>query len=281
MRIAKLRGLSLAALVLIATGCGTLSVTEEKQLGHRVQRSVRESTQLMRDRVVVNYVRDFGAKLIQATKPSPFEFRFFVVEDPDLNAFAVPGGAIYVHTGLIEAVASASELAGVLAHEVGHVTERHVAQNYKRQRNTGVVANVLSFVIAVLTGSQVGAQTGQVLTGVAAQSYLSTFTRDAEREADAVAIDTLIAARFSPYGMITMFETLKKESRGGFKMPQFLSSHPATDERIQSVKARIRERNLPPDLRTDDGGRLEIIQERIRLIIGTDEGSVVREDDSD
>ena len=258
----------------LATACGTLSVQDEKKLGHQVQRQVRDQYTLMRDRVIVNYVRDLGEGLVASARPSPFDFRFFVIEDPGLNAFAVPGGAIYVNTGLILEAGDVSQLIGVIAHEMGHVTARHVAENYNRSRATGVVAQIVALAIGILTGSQIGAQGGQLLSGVAAQAYLATYTRGAEREADQLAIETMVRGGWDPDGMVAMFQKLMEQNSGGAHMPQFLSSHPATAERIQNVADERAKYGEVPRLRRTDGGRLEIIQKRIELIVGTDEGSV-------
>jgi predicted Zn-dependent protease len=255
----------------VLPACTTLSVEEEKQLGHQAQREVRGHFQMMRDKVVVNYVRDLGAKLASSAGPTPFEFRFWVVEDEEINAFALPGGAIYVHTGVLTKAKDVSEVAGVLAHEMGHVTARHVAKLYRRQRNTGIGAQVLAMAIAILTGNPYIANAGGMASGVAATAYLNTYTRDAEREADARGVDTLVRAGYDPRGMMSFFQTLQHESEGrGMKPPQFLSSHPATEERIQNVAAAIRAKHLSDDLKRTDNGKLEIIQERIRLVVGTD-----------
>jgi predicted Zn-dependent protease len=260
----------LALLLLATAACGTLTVSEEKELGQQAQREVRERFQLFRDRVVVSYVRQMGAKLIAGAGPSPFEFRFYVIEDESINAFAIPAGAIYVNTGLILQAQDASELASVLAHEAGHVTARHVAQLYRRQRNTGVGANLLSLAIAILSGNPYIANAGQMATGVAATAYTSSFTRDAERQADRLAVETMINAGYDPNGMVAILETLQKEGGAGPTW-DLLNSHPGTDERIASVRADIAGRSLPGNLKRDDGGKLEIIQERIRLLMGTDE----------
>jgi predicted Zn-dependent protease len=279
MRTRTAARLALAACLLTSTACGTLSVKDEKQLGHQVQRQVREQFTLMRDRVVVNYVRTMGEDLIKAARPSPFEFRFYVVEDESLNAFAVPGGAIYVHTGLILRTKNAAELNGVIAHEIGHVTARHVAKFYSRGRNTGIVANIVMFAIAFLTGNPNLAQGGQFLTDMAATAYLAQYKREDEEEADVLGVETLVRGGWDPNAMVSMFETLMEESSGGMRLPQFLLSHPASAQRIKSTRALIASYGSLPPLRLDDGGRLEIIQQRIRLIIGTDAGTV--DDDGD
>jgi predicted Zn-dependent protease len=260
--------------VLVATlaavaACGTLSVEDEKKLGAQAQREVRDHFQLFRDRVVVNYVRKLGDSLVAAAEPSPFEFRFYVVEDDQINAFAVPAGAIYVNTGTILATGDVSGLAGVMAHEIGHVTARHVAQLYNRQRNTGIGANILAIAIAILTGNPYLANAGQLATGVAATAYTSAYGREAEREADALGIETMIRAGYDPQGMVSVLEALAEEDGGGSAL-QFLANHPATAERIRNVQGHIAAAQPPPGLRRDDGGKLEIIQERIRLLMGTD-----------
>jgi predicted Zn-dependent protease len=260
----------LAGLLPVLLACGTLPVDEEKKIGHQVQRQVRERFQLMRDRVVVNYVRQLGADLVESAHPSPFEIRLYVVEDEEINAFAIPGGAIYVHTGVLLQAKDASEVAGVIAHEIGHVTARHFAQSYNRQRNTGVGAQVATIAIAILTGNPYITNAGGLVTDIAASSYLHTYTREHERESDQLAVETLVRAGFDPQGMVDFFETMQKEAEGGFRLPQFLSSHPATEERLANVKGMIQARQPLPPVRRDDGGKLEIIQERIRLIAGTD-----------
>jgi predicted Zn-dependent protease len=281
MKASTRRGVALLLAASFASGCAPLTVQEEKQLGREAQRSIREQMTFVRDPVTVRYVRDMGARLVDAAPPSPFEFRFYVIEDEELNAFAVPGGAVYVHTGLIQAVNDAAELAGVLAHEIGHVTSRHVAKMARTGRNTSIMQQVATVIIAILTGSQVAAQGADLATGVAAQAYMSTFTQDAEREADGQAIDTMIRAGFDPNGIVTMFETLREEAKGSSRPPQFLSSHPAPTERILSAQAAIRAREPLSGLRRDDGGKLEIIQERLRLIIGIDVEELLEDDDDE
>ena len=153
MRLGVVHGVLLVAALLSASGCGTLSVAEERDLGHQVQRQIRQDVQLMRDRVVVNYVRKLGARLAAAAGPSAFDRRFYVVEDEAPNAFAIPGGAIYLHTGTLLLAEDLSGVAGVLAHEIGHVTARHFANRYKRQRNTSYLGNAFAFVVYILTGN--------------------------------------------------------------------------------------------------------------------------------
>lgn len=271
------RAVALVALAGALSACGTLSVEEEKKLGAQYQTELRKQLTFVRDPVSVNYIRQFGAQLAAAARPSPFEFRFYLVEDEQINAFAIPGGAMYVNTGLLLAVHNGAELASVLAHEMGHVTARHIAKTANTQRNTGFIANLFYLAVAILTGNPYLANAGGIAGQVAGQAFITTFTRDAEREADQLAVETMTNAGWNPNGMVTMFETLKKEGGGSSGMPQFLSSHPATDERIQNTRNEIAKYPNADTLRLDDP-KLPIIQERLKLIIGTDRE---KEDKSD
>lgn len=264
-----------AVMCALLTACGTISVPEEKRIGAEVQRQIRGSLTLVRDKVIVDYVRNLGAELAAASRPSPFELRFYVVEDESLNAFAIFGGSIYIHTGIITASNDVSELAGVMAHEIGHITARHLAQNVRRQRNTGVIANIATLAIAVLTGSNLAAQGGEVLTSLGAQTYLNSFTREAEAEADDLAVETLVRAGYDPEGMIRLFRTLQSE--GGDGGIRFLQDHPTNQERIDAVNAKIAALGASGG-RTDDRGRLPIIQERIKLVAGSDSDYLYEDD---
>jgi predicted Zn-dependent protease len=270
MKVTTWRFLAILAASSLLAACGTLSVQEEKRLGHQVQRQVQDELQLLREPHIVNYVREIGSEVAEGARDSAFDFRFYVVEDEAINAFAIPGGAVYVHSGLIQAAKNRAEIAGVLAHEMGHVTARHVARMYKRQRNTGIIANVVAMAIAILTGNPYVAQGGQLATGVAAQAYLNTYTQDAEREADRLAVETMVRSGYHPEALITMFQTLQAEAAGGMPLPDFLKSHPATTERIRNVQFLINQQSpLPSGLRREDR-KLPIIQERIKLVVGTD-----------
>lgn len=256
---------AIAGLLVLAVGCGTLSVSDERKLGEKVERDLRGELQFVRDRVVVDYVDRIGEEIVRASGPQPFRFHFYVVEDEDINAFALPAGYIYIHTGTVLKAANVSELAGVIAHEVGHVAHRHVAENYNKQRAASVGHQILVIGAGILWG-RAGAELANLGGGLAAIAVLNTFTREAERDADAFAVGVLPNAGYDPHGLLTFFETLRQE--GGPRPPKFLSSHPPTEERIAATTAALRSWKPRPGLRVDDNGRLEIIQSRVRLLTG-------------
>jgi predicted Zn-dependent protease len=266
LRITCRRAALAGLMVLPVLGaCGTLTVPQEKKLGAEFSREIRREVILLRDSVVTAYVERIGQDIVRAAGPQPFAYHFYVVEDDEINAFAAPAGHIYVHTETILMVRNVSELAGVIAHEVGHVVERHIAENYGRQRGTGIAHQGLVVAAGMLGGSPAAgaANLGGALAGAA---YLNKFGRDAERESDAFAVEVMPRAGYDPIGLVTFFKTLRSESGSGGAT--FLSSHPATDERIEETRLLIAA--LPPrsDLRVDDSGRLEIIQRRVRLLTG-------------
>jgi predicted Zn-dependent protease len=261
------RRLRACFLIVFVAGCTTapLTIEEERELGAEVERDARKEFDFVHDEVVVGYVAALGNDLLRVMGPQPFEYDFYVIEDEELNAFAMPGGSIYVHTGLISKARNVGELIGVMGHEIGHVYHRHVAQNYRRQRNTAI-GHQLGVMAAGILGGGAAAQAVDLLGGMGAMAYLNQFGRDAERESDAFAVRTVPKAGYDPSGITSFFETLREEYGDGGS--SFLSSHPATAERIQNTRAMIRAQDLPPGLREDDDGRLEIVQHRIKLITG-------------
>ena len=267
LRITPELRIGLAGLMAISlvAACGTLTVPQEKRLGEEFSREIRREVVLLRDSVVTGYVERIGHEIVQAAGPQPFAFHFYVVEDDEINAFAAPAGHIYIHTETILMARNVSELAGVIAHEVGHVVKRHIAHNYSRQRNTGIAHQGMVLAAGVLGGSAAAgaANLGGALAGTA---YLNKFGRDAERESDAFAVEAMPKAGYDPIGLVTFFKTLRSESGSGGA--SFLSSHPATDDRIE--EARLLIAALPPQhgLRVEDSGRFEIIQQRVRLLVG-------------
>jgi len=255
----------LAALGL-ALACATPTPRQEAQLGAQLHDQLRREAWLLEDPVVSRYLDDLGRRIAEAAGPSENGYRFFVVVDAEVNAFAAPGGNVYVHTGTLLAARNVAELSGVLAHEVGHVARRHVAQNTGRRRAVNTARQVGVIAGAVAAGPA-GASAASLLGGLASLAALNSFGREAERDADAFAVEVLPRAGYDPEGVVTFFQTLMRQS-GEAPSGEFLSDHPATQERIDETRRAIDALELPANLRSDDGGRLEIIQRRIQLLTG-------------
>jgi predicted Zn-dependent protease len=251
-------------------GCVSLTPQEEAGLGAQMHAQLQYEAQLLEDPVVASYVEQIGRRIVAASGPDAGRYRFYVVHDDRINAFASPGGYVYVNTGTIRRVRNVSELAGVIAHEVGHVARHHVAENVGRQRTARTVRQI-GVVAAGVAAGPAAAGAANLLGGLASLAALNSFGREAERESDAFAVEVLPRAGYDPEGLVSFFQTLLWETRGE-EAGSFLSDHPATEERIEETRRAIEEAELGGDLKRDDGGRLEIIQRRVELLSGAAPG---------
>ncbi|WP_028310182.1 M48 family metalloprotease [Derxia gummosa] len=237
-----------------------LPPSQERKLGERVMAQGWAAHDIYDDYEITEYISALGLRLARASDDlgnagallnlRPEDFRFFAVQDASINAFAMPGGFIGINTGLLTAAQSESELASVFGHEIGHVTQRHIARQMGGQRGANV-AMIASLLVAVLAAASRSNSSGDLATaammagqGSAIASQLA-FSRDAEREADRVGFQTLTAAGFDPNGMVEFFGRLQRASRlydaGNYA---FLRTHPLTLERITDIEGRVR--SVPP-----------------------------------
>jgi len=230
-----------------------LSKSEESQIGRAIMHQIRASGALVEDPVVNEYINDIGHRVAAHANEGGQKFTFFVIDDPSINAFALPGGYIGVHTGLIEATRTEDELAGVLAHEVAHVTQRHIARAITASKRQSLLSTaiMLGAMIAGAAGAGGDAVQGAmaVAQGTQQQAQIN-FTRSNEYEADRVGIDALAEAGFDPLGMATFFEVISRNTRPvEARVPEFLRTHPVGTARI--AEARNRARSYPPVTRDD------------------------------
>jgi len=216
---------------------------QERALGQRIMREARRDPTFYEDAEVTDYVTRVGNRLAARGSDTRQEFEFFMMRDPQINAFALPGGFIGVHTGLVLAAQSESEMAGVVAHEIAHVTQRHIARMINNQQSTQwmEIAALAIAILAARSNSQMGEAAAAIGSGLAVQQQLN-FSRDFEREADRMGLQLLDKAGFDPQGMILFFERLQRATRvyeGG--APSYLRTHPVTYERIADIQNRVQE----------------------------------------
>ena len=244
-----------------------LSRDRELQIGRSIYRSLIDTDRVLSDPEIQEYVQDIGQKLATQAHDGDFQFNFFVVNDNAINAFALPGGYIGIHSGLILATNSESELAGVIAHEISHVTQRHISRAvYANQRNSILsMAAMLGAILLGAAGGSADAITGAIATaqGVTAQQQIN-FTRANEYEADRVGVGVLAAAGFDPAGMPAFFETLARQTGPlASQAPEFLRTHPVTVNRI--AETRERAASLPhPEV--EDSAGYSLTKTRIRVL---------------
>lgn len=228
------------------TARGELSPAAEYKLGREIMAQVRSDPAYINDPVLTEYLSNLGNRLVSSDTRIRGElvndFSFFAVRDPTLNAFAFPGGFIGVHTGLLLATQSESELASVLSHEIGHVSQRHIARMLSQQKQD-ILIPIAATALAILAASAGGDTAGAVLMGgqgYAIQKQIN-FTRDAEKEADRVGFQILKNAGFDTTGMISFFQRMQTATRTYSDAPSpYLRTHPLTSERIADIEARVR-----------------------------------------
>lgn len=230
----------------------SFGVGTERKLGDQIMREIRVDPDYIDDPVLLEYLESLWSPLVAAARlrgdietelDQRFAWEAFLVRDRSVNAFALPGGYVGVHLGLISMTATRDELASVLAHEMSHVTQRHIARGIVNSKRTSIMS-VAAMIVGVLIASRSnrGDSANAVLAGgqaLAAQGSLN-FSRDMEREADRIGFAVMSTAGFAPGGMAAMFEKLDQSSRlndsGGYP---YLRSHPLSTERIGEARARL------------------------------------------
>src|SRR5437016_3151702 len=221
-------------LVLALAGCassGGSSVSREQewQLGQQMAAQVAQQVHFVNDPVANSYVRSVGERIHAQTPIANLPFEFRVVDDSDINAFAVPGGHIYINRGLIGAANKADELAGVLAHEISHVVARHVIKQAEQQQTIGTIG-------AILLGQNPGVLE-QLAAQIVAGGAMARFSRQDEKEADDLGVKFMTAAGYNPQGMVDLFQTLlAQEKSQPSRVARFFTDHPLTQDRIRDVQ---------------------------------------------
>ena len=210
-----------------------ISVNDEVAIGRRAQQQVRQQVPELRDATVDNYINRLGRSLASRADGPRYPYSFDVANYREVNAFALPGGPIWVHRGTIDVARNESQLAGVIAHEIAHIANRHAAE----QISKGTVANIGLGLLGALLGNGTGSQIAQIGAGVAAQATMMKFSRDDEREADMKALQYMKRAGYDPRGMVEFLQVLRaQQGRDPGSVQTFFSSHPAPSERVQRLQ---------------------------------------------
>lgn len=249
-----------------------ITIRQENEMGRNFDQILRSQMPMVGDTYITDYVAEMVNRVVQGKRPMPFRIRSAVVANPILNAFAIPGGYIYVFTGLIQAVRTESELAGVIAHELAHVSQRHVASRIEKQKKISLLATagtLAGLFLGMAVGGETASKAGTALmmgsSGLATAAMLQ-YSQDDEREADHVGLNSLVKSGYNPTGLPGTFEVMMKNRwfDSGAQMPTYLSTHPGLSERITYLNDRIT--RMPPVFleRKDDNTRLVRIQVLVR-----------------
>lgn len=243
-----------------------LSKQDEQQIGAMVSKQMRDQNAVIEDPEITEYIQSVGQRLAAQSPDGGRDFHYVVVRDPEINAFAVPGGYIFVNSGLFLATSNESELAAVMAHETAHVTQHHIARFLRKESQQSLV-NAAAMLGAILLGAMAGGQAAEggimAAQGMAAQQQIN-FTRDNEMEADRVGISYMEGAGFDPRAMAQFFEVLqRREGLAGSYIPPMLLDHPVTTDRI--AEARERAAQLPV-MNVKDSPSYALMKERVRVL---------------
>ena len=230
MRLLPITMLACASLI----GC-EVSEDQEVAIGEETAQQIGEQVPLVDDPYITSYINELGDTIASHTSRSDLDWHFFVVNSHQINAFALPGGFIYVNRGLIEATNRADELAGVLGHEIGHVIQRHSVDQMKNQQAVGAVA-ALACTLTNICDSQLG----QVAVNVGGNAVIARYSRADEFEADSEAVENVLKVNIDPEGIPSLFEVLMTQrKREPTIVEGWFATHPLEESRIDNARALI------------------------------------------
>jgi predicted Zn-dependent protease len=243
----------LVAVALVAAGCGSsggaggVSLDQEWQLGNQLAAQVQQQVRLINDPVALSYVRSVGERIHAQTPLADRPFNFYIVDDPEVNAFSLPGGHIYVNRGLIDRADKADELAAVLAHEISHVVARHAIKQAQQAQEINALGSIL-------LGNNPNALS-QLAAQVLAGGAMARFSRADEKQADDMGLDLMYRAGYDAHGMLDFFNKLLAMEQGGDNaVTRFFRDHPGTSDRIADIQGRIGNYPSRPGQIVDDQG---------------------------
>lgn len=252
-----------------------LSSAEEREYAAGLVRQMRAYELLVEDPLINGFFSDMGFNLVSRSDQPEAAFTFVVLDQSVVNAFAAPGGIIALHSGLILLADTQDEVAGVLAHEIAHITQLHMYRAFEKGKTMNILAMLAMMGLILAAGGD-----GQVITGAVMGAQAVTqqarinFTRHNEIEADRVGIRTLVASNYDPQGMADFFAKMGQSSRAnGEGPPEFLRTHPVSVNRIAEAESRIE--NLPP-VKASDGRQFYIVQARLRALLEKDPNKVIK-----
>jgi predicted Zn-dependent protease len=223
-----------------------MTTQEEKKMGRTILLEMEKKVDWVRDLTLQTFINRLGNSLAAQAGPTPFEIKFYLIKGTDPNAFAIPGGHIVLTTGLLVSTENEQELAGVIGHEIAHVTARHVAQLIERSKKLNI-ASLAAMIAGVLIGGGGKASEAVAVTAMAATEALTLkYTRDMEVEADQNGLQYVIKAGYDPNGLITFMNKIYKLSlTSGPRPPTYLSTHPAIEDRLSLMENLLQVRSKP------------------------------------
>ncbi len=224
--------------ILVPKGALCITIREEEEMSRAVMKVIIKHYELINDPLIVNYINQMGQKIVSALPPQPFDYHFYVIKNDAYNAFAIPAGHVFVNSGLLEAMENEEELAGILSHEIAHVVCRHISQKIERAQKIGIatLAGVAAGILLGVGGSMAAANAIAIGSTAAGQSLELSYSREDEFQADQIGLVCLTKAGYNGEGLLSMLKKLwSRRWFGPAQMPTYLSTHPATEERMANI----------------------------------------------
>jgi predicted Zn-dependent protease len=232
-----------------------ITIKEEEELSREFLKVIEKRYELIRDPLITGYVNTVGKNILATMPPQPFAYHFYVVKQHVYNAFATPAGHIFINSGLLEALEREDELAGILAHEIAHVVCRHISQNIDRAPKIGLatLAGIAAGIFLGVGGTAALGNAVAIGSIAAGQSVSLAFSREDELQADQLALDYLYKAGYGAEGLLSSLKKLRsKQWFGTEQVPDYLMTHPASEERMAFIDSWIERNELPPGSKRAD-----------------------------
>ncbi len=249
-----------------------LTISEEDALSKKFMREIARRFTFIDDPGITRYVTRVGERIVGVLPRNPYRFRFFVIKDDAYNAFAGPGGVIFVNSGLLAAMDNPGELAGILGHEVVHVYSRHISDRIDRSKQIGIVtlAGLVAAIALGATGAGAAANAMVMGSMAAGQTLALSYSRADEMQADQLGVKILVKAGYHPGGLVSMLEKIRqKQWVDTTQFPTYLRTHPAAEDRMAYISAWIdRQKNLPAVPSVEDRTAFAWIRARVTALYG-------------
>lgn len=219
-----------------------ITVKQEEELSRKVMKVVQKHFEFVEDPLIVNYVNKVGKNIISALPPQPFTYKFYIIKEDVYNAFATPGGNIFINSGLFEAMDNENELAGILGHEIAHVVCRHISQKIERSKKIGLgtLAGIAAGIFLGAGGAATAASAVSIGSMAAGQSIALAYSREDEIQADRLGLKYTTKAGYSATGLLAILNKIRSRQWFGSKqIPSYLTTHPAVEDRIVYISSWI------------------------------------------
>ncbi len=243
-----------------------ISIKQEEELAKSFLESVFNHLVVIKDPLVVNYINKVGNKLVAALPPQPFKYHFYVIKQDVYNAFAGPGANIFINSGLVEAMETEEELAGILGHEIAHAFCRHISLRIKNSKKTNLatLAGLAAGILLGLGGSADAASAVIMSSMAAGKSYALAYSRENEMQADQIGLEIVASAGYDGTGLVKALKKIRNKNWfGQEQIPTYLTTHPATEDRIISIGSWLENNKHKIKKKEIDSFMFKIVQTKI------------------